>query len=301
MAEVVFNIAGMRLPVVMTVANRAISGPLSIWNDHQDSMTLRDAGWLQIFAQTAQEAHDLHLIGFRVAEDARVLLPAMLCVDGFVLTHAYEPVETLTQEEADRFLPPIDSPFSLDPEHPMTLGTYAEPAVYEEGRYAIEQAQQAARGVLEEAFHDFAEVTGRSYHPWFDAYRLEDAAVALVAMGTAAQTARLAIDHARDEGIPAGLLALRTFRPFPGDRIREALKHITRVVVLDRSVSLGAGSIVANEFRAALSESAYPADVVGVVAGLGGRDVSIETLERALRAEKDTWIDLKRELVGEMS
>jgi len=198
-------------------------------------------------------------------------------------------------------LPVIDSPFALDPENPMTLGTYAEPAVYEEGRYAIEQAQRAARGVLEEAFDDFAEVTGRRYQPWFDAYRLEDAAVALVAMGTAAQTARLAIDHARDEGIPAGLLALRTFRPFPGEQIREALKHVTRVVVLDRSVSLGAGSIVANEFRAALSESAYPADVVGVVAGLGGRDVSVETLERALRAEEDTWIDLKRELVGETS
>lgn len=298
MAEVVCNIAGMRLPVVMTVANRAISGPLSIWNDHQDSMMLRDSGWIQIFSQTAQEAHDMHLIAFRVAEDPRVLLPVMLCVDGFVLTHAYEAVDPLTPEQADRFLPPIDSPFALDPDHPMTLGTYAEPAVYEEARYAIEQAHEAARGVLEEVFDEFASQSGRRYDPWFDTHRTEDASVILIAMGTAAQTARVAVDRLRDEGKRVGVMALRTFRPFPWSRIRAAIEHADRVVVLDRAVSLGAGGIVAGEIRSALFDSAHAPSVVGVVAGLGGRDISVETLVRALEAETDGWIDLKEELVG---
>jgi pyruvate ferredoxin oxidoreductase alpha subunit len=297
MAEVVFNIAGMRLPVVMTVANRALSAPLSIWNDHQDSMALRDAGWIQLFAQTPQEAHDLHLIAYRVAEDHRVLLPVMVCVDGYVLTHAYEPVSTMTQEATDRFLPAFTPAFALDPASPLTLGAYADASFYEEARYALEAAQQRARIVLMQALTDYADITGRRYEPWFDAYRLEDATVALVAMGTAAQTARVAIDELREQGVDAGLLALRTFRPFPVTEVREALEHMARVVVLDRSVSIGAGGPVALEVRAALLSSAHSPDVTGVIAGPGGRDVSVSTLKRALEATTDSWVDLRAESI----
>lgn len=298
MAEVVFNIAGMRLPVVMTVANRALSGPLSIWNDHQDSMTMRDSGWIQLFAQTPQEAHDLHLAAYWVAEDERVLLPVMVCVDGFVLTHAFEAVEPVTPDQARRFLPPFDPAYTLDPERPLTFGTYAEPAFYAEARFAVEEAQRAASAVIAEALEELGRVTGRTYPPSLDRYRLDDAEVALVAMGTAAQTARVVADDLREEGMAAGVVAVRTFRPFPADALHRALGGVRRVVVLDRAVSPGATGVVVPEVRAALYGVEDPPQVVGVVAGLGGRDVSPESLRRAFHAREDGWIDLQPQLVG---
>lgn len=301
MSEVVFNIAGMRLPVVMTVANRALSAPLSIGNDHQDSMALRDAGWIQLFAQTAQEAHDLHLIAYRVAEDPHVLLPVMVCVDGYVLTHAFEPVDVVPQEDVDRFLPPLHLPAILDPADPKTFGTYADPCVYTEARHAIDRAHADATGVLRDVFTAFAALTGRTYDAAFDRYRLEDADVALVAMGTAAQTARIVVDELRDAGTSAGLLALRTFRPFPTTEVLHALEHVARVVVLDRSVSIGRGGIVATEIRDALLASAHAPEVVGVIAGLGGRDVSLATLRGAFGARHDGWIDLDDEQADRMA
>jgi pyruvate ferredoxin oxidoreductase alpha subunit len=297
MAEVVFGIAGMRLPVVMTVANRAISAPLSIWNDHQDSMTVRDAGWIQLFAQTAQEAHDLQLVAYRVAEDPRVQLPVMLCVDGFVLTHAYEPVELVTQDQADLFLPAFAPSQRLDPTDPLTFGTYAEPSIYTEARHEVENAMRAMGPILKEALQAFASITGRRYDPWLARYRSDDARVVLVAMGTSAQTARIVVDELRDDGVAAGLVAIRTFRPFPGRQLLGALENTERVVVLDRAVSLGAGGIVAGEVRAALA-GFEPPHVVGVVAGLGGRDVSLETLRMAFVSTEDGWIDLRSEGVA---
>lgn len=258
---------------------------------------MRDAGWLQLFAQTVQEAHDLHLVAYRVAEDRRVLLPAMVCVDGYLLTHAFEPVECVTEEQAARFLPPFAPAATLDPSRPLTFGAYAEPAVYTEARHAIATAHEVARDALAEALESFAGITGRRYAPWFDAYRLADASVVLVAMGTAAQTARIAVDEMRALGLAAGLLALRTFRPFPAAAIRSAVEHAARVVVLDRSVSIGAGGPVAAEVRAALLASPHPPEVVGVIAGLGGRDVSVSTITAALRATDDVWIDLRGSLV----
>lgn len=295
MSEVVFAIAGVRLPVVMTVANRALSAPLSIWNDHQDSMALRDAGWIQLFAQTAQEAHDLHLVAYRLAEDPRVLLPVMVCVDGFVLTHAFEPVDVVPQDAVDRFLPPLVLPAVLDTSAPTTFGTYADPTVYTEARYAVHRAHADAGPVLTEVLAAFAALTGRTYDAAFDRYRLADADVALVVMGTAAQTARIVVDELRGAGIAAGLLALRTFRPFPTDEVLRALEHTARVVVLDRSVSIGHGGIVVTEIRDALAPSAHPPEVIGVIAGLGGRDVSRATLHRAFAARQDAWIDLRED------
>ena len=290
MAEVVFNIAGMRLPVVMTVANRALSAPLSIWNDHQDSMTLRDAGWVQLFAQTAQEAHDLHLIAYRLAEDPAIRLPVMVCVDGYVLTHAFEAVEPVDEATAARFLPPLSMSVTLDPDHPATFGAFADSTVYTEARFAIEAAHRRAPAVLAAAFDDFAAATGRRYSPDIDSYRTDDADVILVVMGTAAQTAQLAADALRAEGTPTGVLSIRRFRPFPAGAITDAVRNAKRVVVFDRSVSIGSGGIVAGEIRSALHGKSVPS-LVALIGGLGGRDVSIATLKRAMRAERDGWID----------
>ena len=293
MSEVVFDVAGMRLPIVMTVANRAISGPLSIWNDHQDSMAVRDAGWVQLFAQTPQEAHDLHLAAYRIAEDARILLPVMVCVDGFVLTHAFEAVDLVPAKDARAYLSGVRPAALLDPSNPLTLGTYAEPGLYTEARRAVEDALAAAPAVIGEALDELAAVTGRRYDAAVDGYRTDDATVVMVAMGTAAQTARVVVDSLREEGVRAGLVAIRTFRPFPTERIVGELGGAERVVVFDRSLGLGAGGIVAGEVRAALYGASHRPAVVGVVGGLGGRDVSRETLLRAFEAEEDGWIDLR--------
>ena len=295
MSEVVFDLAGMRLPVVMTVANRAISGPLSIWNDHQDAMALRDAGWVQLWAQTPQEAHDLHLVAYRVAEDPGVQLPVMVCVDGFVLTHAFEAVEPVTPSAAAALLRGTSPVVLLDPDRPRTLGTYAEPALYTEARFAVERALRGAADVLDEALEDFGRLTGRTYPPAIDRYRTNEADLILVAMGTAAQTARVVVDELRDDGVAAGLVAIRTFRPFPAEDLAAALDERHRVVVLDRSVSLGSGGTVASEVRAALVSAGVLTRVVGVVAGLGGRDVSRDTIRRAFSATEDGWIDLRPE------
>jgi pyruvate ferredoxin oxidoreductase alpha subunit len=295
MAEVVFDIAGMRLPIVMTVANRAVSAPLSIWNDHQDSMALRDSGWIQLFAQTAQEAHDLHLVAFRVAEDLRVQLPVMVCVDGYVLTHAFEEVLPVEQAIADRFLPPLERPYVLDPSDPFSFGTYADPDVFTEARYDVELAHGATPAVLAEALASFASLTGRRYDNDFDRYQLLGADVVLIVMGTAAQTARIVVDRLRSEGTRAGMIAIRRFRPFPAAELRNSLAGVQRVIVLDRAVSTGSGGIVVGEVRAALSLKEHSPVVIGTVGGLGGRDVSVELIARAFDATEDGWIDLRRE------
>jgi pyruvate ferredoxin oxidoreductase alpha subunit len=295
MSEVAFDLAGMRLPVVMTVANRAISGPLSIWNDHQDAMALRDAGWIQLWAQTPQEACDLHLAAFRIAEDERVRLPVMVCVDGFVLTHAFEAIDRPSQAAADEFMGRSSPAALLDPDRPLTLGTYAEPALYTEARFAVEDGLRRSSGVIDETLTHLAAVLGRTYRGALDRYRSEDAEIVLVVMGTAAQTAREVVDALRRDGVAAGLVAIRTFRPFPGDELVAALARARRVVVLDRSVSLGAGGPVGTEVRAALAAASGRAEVVSVIAGLGGRDVSPATIRAAFVATRDGWIDLRSE------
>jgi pyruvate ferredoxin oxidoreductase alpha subunit len=218
----------------------------------------------------------------------------MVCVDGFVLTHAFEPVEPFTQEQADAYLPPIALESTLDPADPKTLGTYADPSVFTEARFDLVRAHDTAREVLDDSLRELAAVTGRRYGAAFDAYRVDGAETVLIAMGTAAQTARIVTDELRDEGVPAGMLALRSFRPFPGDELRMALDGARRVVVLDRAVSIGRGGIVAGEVSDALYTRGFSGEVLGVVAGLGGRDLSLRTLRRAFETTKDAWIDLDR-------
>ncbi len=299
MFEVCFNVAGMRLPVVMTIANRALGAPLSIWNDQQDSIALRDSGWLQFYAEDNQEATDLHYIAYRVCEDHRVLLPAFVCFDGFVLTHTYEPVEMITAGEVDRYLPPFKPAVMLDATDPVSMGMYATPEWYTEFRYETDQAMQRAAGVIREAGAEFGRMFGRDYSGLTESYRMEDAETAIVALGSICGTTKDAIDELRNDGKKVGLLRIRCFRPFPSAEIRQALAGVSRVAVLDRNISLGAKGAVAIEVRDALYGLQVP--VFGYIIGLGGRDTrksDIKGVVEAAEAGKgDIFCGLRTEVL----
>ncbi|MDI6866134.1 pyruvate ferredoxin oxidoreductase [Methanoculleus sp.] len=271
MFEVCFNVAGLRQPVVMTIANRSLGAPLSIWNDQQDSISLRDSGWLQLYAEDNQEAVDLHMIAYRVCEDHDVLLPAFVCFDGYVLTHTYEPVSIPTQEEVDAYLPAFNPYQRLDANNPLSFGMYATPDYYMEFRYEIDQAQHRAKEVFAKAGREFAEQFERDYSAPVEGYRLEDADTAILAMGSICGTVKDAIDEMRDAGKKVGLLKIRMFRPFPADEIADALKGVSTVAVLDRNISLGSGGAVGTEVKAALSGSGTA--VYDYIVALGGRDI----------------------------
>ncbi len=304
MFEVCFNMAGQRLPLVMTIANRALGAPLSIWNDQQDSISLRDSGWLQFYAEDNQEAVDLHYIGYRVAEDHRVLLPVMVCFDGFILSHTYEPVDMLSQEQVDAFLPPFVPKFMLDAKAPVSMGMYATPDYYLEFRYETDQAQKRALDVIREVGREFGETFGRDYSALVESYRMEDAETAIVAMGSICGTTKDAIDEMRDEGKKVGLVRIRCFRPFPSEDLKAALAGVERVAVLDKNVVLGAGGGTARgatvlEVRDALYGASIP--VLDYILGLGGRDVRLEDIKKVValceQGEGDQFYGLRREVL----
>ena len=299
MFEVCFNVAGMRLPVVMTIANRAMGAPLSIWNDQQDSISLRDSGWLQFYAEDNQEATDLHYIAYRVAEDPSILIPAMVCFDGFILSHTYEPIDVLTQADIDRYLPKFEPKERLDSADPMSFGMYATPEYYHEYRYLIDKAVKDATAVIRKAGSEFNDLFKRDYSALVEGYRLEDAETAIIAMGSICGTIKDAIDEMRNDGNKVGLLKIRVFRPFPEEDLKKALAHVKRIAVLDRNISLGAKGAAALEVRDALYGSGIP--VTGFVLGLGGRDVRKKDIaaivELAKKGGGDQFYGLKKELI----
>lgn len=304
MFEVCFNMAGLRLPLVMTIANRALGAPLSIWNDQQDSISLRDSGWLQFYAEDNQEAVDLHYIGYRVAEDHRVLLPAMVCFDGFILSHTYEPVDMLSQEQVDAFLPPFVPKFMLDAKAPVSMGMYATPDYYLEFRYETDQAQKRAIDVIREVGCEFGEQFGRDYSALIESYRMEDAETAIVALGSICGTTKDAIDEMREEGRKVGLVRIRCFRPFPAEDLKAALAGVERVAVLDKNVVLGAGGSTARgamalEVKDALYGESIP--VLDYIIGLGGRDVRLEDIKKVValceQGEGDRFYGLRTEVL----
>jgi pyruvate ferredoxin oxidoreductase alpha subunit len=300
MAEVVFNAAGMRLPIVMSIANRAMGAPLSIWNDMQDSISLRDAGWLQFYAEDNQEATDLHFLAYKVAEDPVVQLPAFVCFDGFILSHTYEPIDMLSQEQVDRYLPKFSPAEKLDARDPISFGMYATPEYYLEFRYGMDAALKHAKEVIERAGREFGTMFGRDYSAPVEGYRLDDAETAIVAMGSVCGTVKDAIDEMRADGKRVGLLKIRTFRPFPGEEIRKALSKAGRIAVLDKNVSLGAsGGATVIEVRDAMYGSTVP--VKGYVLGLGGRDIRKKDIKEIVslceRGIGDQFYGLKKELI----
>jgi pyruvate ferredoxin oxidoreductase alpha subunit len=300
MAEVVFNASGMRLPIIMSIANRAMGAPLSIWNDMQDSISLRDAGWLQFYAEDNQEATDLHFIAYKVAEDPAVQLPALVCFDGFILSHTYEPIDMISQEQVDMFLPKFNPAEKLDAKDPISFGMYATPEYYLEFRYEMDLAQKRAKDVIAKAGKEFGTMFGRDYSALVEGYQLDDAETAIVAMGSICGTTKDAIDEMRAAGKKVGLLKIRVFRPFPSEEIAKALSHVKRVAVLDKNISLGArGGATAIEVRDAMYGSTIP--VKGYVLGLGGRDIRKKDIgEIVTLCEKgigDQFYGLRKELI----
>lgn len=276
MLEICYIAPALRLPIVMAVANRSLSAPISIWNDHGDLMMSRDTGWIQTVAENGQEAFDLTLHAFRVAEDHRVLLPVIVNLDGFTLTHVIEPVELLDQKEVDRYLPAYQPKMRLDPERPVTMGPVGVPEVYTEAKKAQDEALNAAKPVILEAWQEFAELFGRRYKP-VETYRTEGAETLLVTMGSISETAMSAVDQMRAAGRNVGLVHLRLFRPFPFEELLESVRGAKQIAVVDRALSLnGAGGPLACEVKAALYEEPERPYIWNYVAGLAGRDVTVE-------------------------
>ncbi len=301
MAEVVFNVAGMRLPIVMTIANRSLGAPLSIWNDQQDSLFLRDSGWMQLYAEDAQEAMDLHFIAYKACENHEVLLPAFVCFDGFILTHTFEPVDIPTQAEIDSYLPAFNPYQRLDAKDPISFGMYATPDYYQEFRYEINAAMTRSKKVLREAGAEFGEIFGRDYSGLVEEYRLEDADTAIVAMGSVCGTIKDAVDEMRDEGKKVGLLKLRSFRPFPYEDVRTALAGVSNVAVLEKNINIGSRMLgaVGLEIKDAVYKNGTP--VYSYVGGLGGRDIrkkDVKTItEWAEAGRNDCFFGLREEVL----
>ena len=277
MHEVLYIASSLRLPVVMAVANRALSGPLNVWGDHSDAMATRDCGWIQIFAENVQQAFDLTLCAFRIGEHPKVLFPVMLHVDGFHLSHVIEPLFLLEQSEVDRFLPPYQHPFALDPDKPMTMGAFAAPILYSETKKSQDFALRSTKEIILQVWDEFGELTGRYYHP-IENYKSEDAKVLLVMMGSFSETAMVAVDELRNRGERVGVVRFRLWRPFPLEELRQAVGNAEVIIVLDRCFSFGATGPVCTEVKAALHGT--KTKVVGFIGGLGGRDISVEEFKQ---------------------
>lgn len=274
MMEAVYNAAGLGLPIVMTLANRAIGAPINIWNDHSDAMAVRDSGWIQLFAETNQEAADLHVQAFRLAEELSV--PVMVCMDGFILTHAVEGVDLLDQATVDKFLPPYEPRQVLDPENPVSIGAMVGPEAFQEVRYLAHLRQLDALHRIPAIAEEFYVATGRHSGGLVHSYRSEDADTIVVAMGSVLGTIKDAVDIRRDAGENIGVVGITSFRPFPTVAVRHALSHASQIVVLEKAFSIGHGGVLATDVAMALQGT--NCIVRQVVAGLGGRPITGQSL-----------------------
>ncbi len=300
MAEAVYNAAGLGLPIVMTDANRAIGAPINIWNDHSDALSMRDSGWIQLFAETNQEALDLHILAFRLAEE--LSLPVMVCMDGFILTHAYERVDMPTQQQVDRFLPPYEPRQVLDPREPVSIGAMVGPEAFSEVRYLAHAKQLQALERIPVLAGEFSTIFGRESGRLVHRYRTEDAETVVIAMGSVMGTIKDVVDEMRASGVSIGALGICSYRPAPLAVIRETVKGARRVVVLEKSLAVGLGGILATDVRMALS--GLHLHGYTVIAGLGGRPILKSSLhalfERAGRDELEhvTFLDLNWDVVN---
>ncbi|MCL2173066.1 MAG: pyruvate ferredoxin oxidoreductase [Candidatus Bathyarchaeota archaeon] len=285
MHEILFVTSGSRAPVVMAIANRALSAPINIHGDQSDSMAERDSGWLHIYVENAQEAYDSIIQAFKIAEDPTISLPIMVCLDGFTISHTLENVNVLLDEIVKQFigervLPMIINhegktvPFKLDPDNPMTMGPNVSPVFYFEFKRQQEEAMKNALKKIQEVNTQFATLTGRSYGDGLvDTYKLDDAELAVIVVGSTTGTLKVLIDELRSEGIKVGLLRLRTFRPFPVEQLQKNLKHIKALAVMDKSMSFGSlGGPVFTEVRNALFDIKEHPFIINYIFGLGGRD-----------------------------
>ncbi|MEA3413187.1 MAG: pyruvate ferredoxin oxidoreductase [Pseudomonadota bacterium] len=308
MMEAVYNTAGLGLPVVMTLGNRAIGAPINIWNDHSDAMAAQNAGWIQLFVETNQQAVDVHIQAFRLAETTS--LPVMVCMDGFILTHAHERIDMPDQAQVDRFLPAFEPQQMLDPDNPVTIGAMVGPEAFTEVRYLAHHKQLEALGTIEEQAQEFRDIFGRDSGGLVMSHFAEDAETVVVTLGSVIGTIKSVISELRDRGESIGALTIRSMRPFPKTRVGRMLKNARRVVVLEKAMAAGIGGILAQHVRWSLGTYSVP--IYSVIAGLGGRPITRPSLRRLLdRAVKDQlelthFLDLNieevdRELVRQRS
>lgn len=282
MHEVLYIASSSRLPIVLSVANRALSGPLNVWGDHSDAMATRDCGWIQTFCISGQEAFDQTICAFKIAEDPEVLFPMMVHLDGFHVSHVVEPIVLLDQEEVDSFLPPFKYPYPLFPDKPVTIGAFAPPVIYTEARKAQEEALISTKSTIIRVWDEFGKRFGRHYTP-VETYKAEGAETLLLTMGSFSQTAEIAIDKMRGEGKKVGLVTLRLWRPFPFEELRKSVGDAQVLVVFDRCLSYGGtGGPFCSEVKAALYAEEKRPGIVSFVGGMGGRDVVPEEFEQML-------------------
>ncbi|MCI6583531.1 MAG: pyruvate ferredoxin oxidoreductase [Mobiluncus porci] len=300
MVEAIYNASGLGLPIVMTVANRAIGAPINIWNDHTDSMSQRDSGWLQLFAENNQEAADLHVQAFRIAEE--LSLPVMVCMDGFILTHAVEQVDLPEQEKVDQFLPPYEPRQVLDPQDPISIGAMVGPEAFTEVRYLAHHKQMEALELIPKVQQEFKDIFGRDSGGLVHPYKCEDAETIIVALGSVIGTIKDVVDERREKGEKIGVLGICSFRPFPTQAVHEVLKNAKVTVSFEKAFSVGIGGIVSSHLRAAMRGT--PFTCYEVIGGLGGRNITKQSLNSMLDKVADgtiddlTFLDLDMDLVN---
>jgi len=300
MVEAVYNASGLGLPIVMTVANRAIGAPINIWNDHSDSLSQRDSGWMQLFAETNQEAVDLHIQAFRLAEE--LSMPVMVCMDGFILTHAFERVDIPSQEQVDAYLPPFDPRQVLDPKEPISIGAMVGPEAFMEVKYLAHAKQMQALELIPQLAAEFKQTFGRDSGGLVRTYRADDAETMIVAMGSVLGTIKDVVDEMRAEGHKIGVLGIISYRPFPLAQVRAALLNCKRFVVLEKSLAVGMGGIVATDVRMAVTGTGLRGFTA--IAGLGGRSIPKASLHKLFRQagkeelEPVTFVDLDWDAVN---
>lgn len=298
MVEAVYNASGLGLPIVMTVANRAIGGPINIWNDHSDSMSQRDSGWIQMYAETNQEAADLHVQAFAIAE--RLSLPIMVCMDGFILTHAYEQIDVPDQADVDKYLPTFNPRQVLDPTDPVSIGAMVGPEAFTEVKYMSHMKNLEALSVIPEEAAKFTEIFNRDSGGLIRPYKMESARNVVIALGSVLGTIKDVVDEMIADGFSIGVLGLTTFRPFPFDAVRDALVNAHNVFIVEKAFQLGIGGIVTENVRTSLRGTATHDQTL--IAGLGGRPITKQALrtyfEAAIegRVEELTFLDLDKDL-----
>ncbi len=306
MSEILYVASGLRLPIVMTNANRSLSAPISIWCDQQDSMALRDSGWIQLYCENNQEILDTTIQAFRVAEEQAV--PVMVCYDGYILSHTVEPVDVPDQAEVDAFLPPYNYQYQLDPEKPSTLGALGVPEYYTEFRHMLHNAVSESKGKLTEVDKEFKRRFGRGYGI-IEKYHSDGAHVILLTMGSLASSTKDIVDSYRKQGEKVGLVKVKSFRPFPTEELVEALKNAKAVAVLEKDISLGYAGGLFLDTAASFINVSDPPLMLNFIGGLAGRDVSSLHIKQAVRAAakaaetgkvKHTvnWLGLREKIVG---
>jgi len=283
MHEVLYAASGLRCPIVLAVANRALSAPINIHCDHSDVMGSRDSGWVILFAENCQEAYDLTILAFKLAEDEDILLPVMVNLDGFILSHSLERVEVIPDEEVKRWLPPRQAKYKVDPKNPITFGVFSLFDSYFEIKRGQEEAMRMVLKKIPEIYDKFYELSGRQYSNLVK-YKMDDAEHVIVVLGSTAGTARHAADRLREGGIKAGVLSLHLFRPFPTKEVQKSLSNTKTVTVMDRAISFGAqGGPLFEDIATALYDTPNRPLIASYIYGLGGRDITSRQIREAVR------------------